>query len=156
MPSLPIINPSNQIKLAWDFVYLGCLLLCLYYVPICIVENLELNFLMPQILNYLLHIVLFIDIIISIRTGYYDKGSFVQDSHKIWRKYCDTMLIKDIFAQFPFQLYFFFEEAGFIKSHNWIRFLLLFFLLKIYHIFFLLKKLEENFLLRQIFHFFFE
>ena len=118
--------------------------LLFFSIPIHICFAMPYEDFMPENLNNLSCILLFIDLGISINTGYYDKGQQVIHRWSIVKNYVRKKLITEIFG--CFSLIVNYKSAN--LSEKWINnLILMLYFLKINHFSDITKRIEQRFLL---------
>ena len=132
--NITAFEPDHILHLIWDFSHIFFILLRLFFIPMKISFNFELN-------NIILNIFLdkfpfyfyIIDILISLNTAYYQKGLLIYDKFKIFKNYMKNDLLIDFISIFtPMLLSFIF--------HN--DLCLALFLFRIIKLSYLVKKIE--------------
>ena len=71
---IPVFLPSTTFRLLWDFVMMLAITLLFFSIPVHIAFDLQYDEFVPYQLTNVSCILLFIDMGMSINTGYYDKG----------------------------------------------------------------------------------
>ena len=98
--NLPVILPSSNFKLLWDFLMILSIWFMLFVIPIRISLNIPYSEFIPESSVNLASILIFTDIIISLNTGFYDKGNPVVNRWNIFKKYLSTALVSEILGCF--------------------------------------------------------
>ena len=80
LKKLPSFSPSSSIKIIWDFFVLLAILMLLFFIPIHISFNQPIkSFVNNEILTDLTMTIIIMDIIVSLNTGYYEKGILIRN-----------------------------------------------------------------------------
>ena len=77
-----------------------------------------------------------IDIIVTLNTGFYDRGTFIQKKRRILKNYFNNQFLLDLISMGPYLM------LSFLQSNS--RTLQMFFLLRIMKMKKILKKIKEN------------
>ncbi|EAR84197.2 cyclic nucleotide-binding domain protein (macronuclear) [Tetrahymena thermophila SB210] len=140
---IPVFNPSNPLKLFWDFLISLSLLLFFFAAPIHIAVSSPITQIVEQTLLYVCLVLIVVDTIVSINTGYFSKGQIVTNRFTILQFYLKNQLFVDIISIVPFFFTIPQSSYSFFPS---ILTLLIF--IKFGDFSKIFKKLEEQFLLR--------
>lgn len=111
---IPVFKPTSIYKLIWDFIMICTISYLLFVIPIHISFNMPYKTFTSSILVDAACSMIFIDIGISINTGYFDKGNHVTDRLKILKNYIKTSLITEILGCLSLIAHFFSWE-GYIQ-----------------------------------------
>ncbi|KAL4480344.1 hypothetical protein ABPG74_020860 [Tetrahymena malaccensis] len=157
--SIPIIQPSSFLKVIWDILYGIVVLISMFFLPISIVFDYNYSFIIPSGIIVVIPIILMMDILVNMNTGYFEKGQVVKSRVSIVYFYLKNNSVTDIISVIPFIISFYFDpyinqSLGDQKlaenKPNWIQhpaykiFLMLFFL-KILSLSQIFRKIEERF-----------
>ncbi|KAL4480549.1 hypothetical protein ABPG72_022304 [Tetrahymena utriculariae] len=140
---IPVFNPSNPLKLFWDFLISISLLLFFFAAPIHIAVSSPITQIVEKTLLYVCLVLIVIDTIVSINTGYFSKGQIVTNRFTILQFYLKNQLVIDIISIVPFFFTIPQNSYSFFPS---ILTLLIF--IKFGDFSKIFKKLEEQFLLK--------
>ncbi|KAL4480339.1 hypothetical protein ABPG74_020855 [Tetrahymena malaccensis] len=100
--SIPIIQPSNIIKLFWDLFNMLTVLIFIFFLPIKIIFDFNFTQLLSQQFLCLISVSLILDVVININTGYFEKGQSLYQqsslSHHSFFKVVQLMFFLKIFT----------------------------------------------------------
>lgn len=91
-----------MIKVIWDVLYTLVILICMFILPIVIVFDYSYAYLIPRQFVYILPLILIMDILVNMNTGYFDKGQVVKNRIHIIYFYWKKNFISDIISVIPF------------------------------------------------------
>ncbi|KAL4438146.1 hypothetical protein ABPG74_016925 [Tetrahymena malaccensis] len=140
---IPVFNPSNPLKLFWDFLISISLLLFFFAAPIHIAVSSPITQIVEKTLLYVCLVLIVVDTLVSINTGYFSKGQIVTNRFTILQFYLKNQLIIDVISIVPFFFTIPQNSYSFFPS---ILTLLIF--IKFGDFSKIFKKLEEQFLLK--------
>ncbi|EAR93588.2 cation channel family protein (macronuclear) [Tetrahymena thermophila SB210] len=157
--SIPIIQPSSFLKVIWDILYGIVVIISMFFLPISIVFDYNYSFIIPGGLIVIIPIILMLDILVNMNTGYFEKGQVVKSRVSIVYFYLKNNSVTDIISVIPFIISFYFDP--FINQSlsdqklaqnkpNWIqhpayKIFLMFFFFKILSLSQIFRKIEERF-----------
>lgn len=99
--SIPILLPSCVFKLIWDMINMVVLILCMFYLPIAVSFHITLTELLSKTFSFIIPLFFFIDILINMNTGYFDKGQVIKSRIKIISYFFKEKLIKEVVCIIP-------------------------------------------------------
>lgn len=76
---IPVFNPSNSYILLWDIIFIVIVLIFFYYVPIHLLFNINYLKLLPPALVYIKPIIILIEILITLNSGFFYQGIYIED-----------------------------------------------------------------------------
>ncbi|EAS01104.2 cyclic nucleotide-binding domain protein (macronuclear) [Tetrahymena thermophila SB210] len=79
----PVFNPSNNIKLIWDLIANIISITIMFFIPICFLYGKPLSSLLGRQLNIISPILLILDLLIKLNTGFYTQGQMCRSRVKI-------------------------------------------------------------------------
>lgn len=82
----------------WDIFVVFVLITYFFFIPVHIAINIPLDQLMTPHISIILHFFMITDIIFSMNTGYFEKGSIITDQRKIILHYMKKQFWTDIIA----------------------------------------------------------
>lgn len=138
---VPVFKPSSIYKLVWDFIMICAISFLLFMIPIHISFGMPYDMFTHKALVDVACSMIFIDIGVSINTGFYDKGIHVTDRLQIVKHYVKTSLVTEILGCLSLIAHFFSWE-GYIQ-----QFVLMLFISKVNHFSNIAARLQERFLL---------
>ncbi|KAL4505995.1 hypothetical protein ABPG72_013756 [Tetrahymena utriculariae] len=158
--SIPIFQPSSFLKVIWDILYGIVVLISMFFLPISIVFDYNYSFIIPERLIVVIPIILILDILVNMNTGYFEKGQVVKSRISIVYFYLKNNSVTDIISVLPFIISFYFDpyinqslssdQKLAENKPDWIQhpvykiFLMLFFF-KILSLSQIFRKIEERF-----------
>jgi len=93
---IPIISPNNKVKFVWDFLVM-LTTLCHFFIIVFVFtfQAHDFNKIYEHWLSTLI-ILIPIDVLFKVNSGFFEKGSAIEDRRQILRKYCRTDLPYDL------------------------------------------------------------
>lgn len=128
----------------WNLIMLSFVLLNALYLPLKIgfeIDEKKINIFIKTIFESIPVWIFIIDIIITLNSAYYSKGSFVCDRYKILKHYFKYSLLLDIITIGPYLLGYF-SDIGYVE---------MLFLMRIFKLKALIKKFEEFLQIRDLY-----
>ncbi len=98
--SQKIINPNSRKKVVWDVLVLVLTIFATVYIPFAIVSGISGSKLF-QVLNLLISIIFFLDILVEFRTGFYEQREFITGKNRIIKNYLKHRFALDLIAILP-------------------------------------------------------
>ena len=134
-------DPNSSHKLLWDLIILFFLILNVFYIPFNFAFELSMNsnstsYFFLEILAFWVFV---FDIVITLNTGFYFKGTLILNKERIIKNYAKNKLLLDFITLGPYLIIIFLEFEG--------RMLQLLFLLRIIKMKNIMKKIKEHLLL---------
>ena len=102
--NVPVINPSSNYLIIWDFIHSVIILFCVFYLPIewitgatfiHIYKNEWMQFLIVSM------IIFGIDILVNFNVGYFKRGMCIMNRREICLRYLKTSFICDLLSIVP-------------------------------------------------------
>ncbi|EAR99958.2 cation channel family protein (macronuclear) [Tetrahymena thermophila SB210] len=137
---IPVIEPSSKFKLVWDLLIGTVFMTYFFIIPIHVAINVSIHDLITPYVGYTLHLMMLIDILFSMVTGYFEKGVNVNNKKKIFIYYIKYYFWSDAIAQIPLLI----SELGNQDSQVEKVFVLLFFV-KLRNFQKIFRKFEDSF-----------
>ncbi|KAL4505166.1 hypothetical protein ABPG72_016233 [Tetrahymena utriculariae] len=137
---IPVIEPSSKFKLVWDLIIGTVFMTYFFVIPIHVAINVSIHELITPYVGYTLHLMMLIDIVFSMVTGYFEKGVNINNKKKIFIQYIKYYFWSDAIAQIPLLI----SELGNQDSQVEKVFVLLFFV-KLRNFQKIFRKFEDSF-----------
>ncbi|KAL4462587.1 hypothetical protein ABPG74_000417 [Tetrahymena malaccensis] len=137
---IPVIEPSSKFKLVWDLLIGTVFMTYFFVIPIHVAINVSIHELITPYVGYTLHLMMLIDIVFSMVTGYFEKGVNINNKKKIFFYYIKYYFWSDAIAQIPLLI----SELGNQDSQVEKVFVLLFFV-KLRNFQKIFRKFEDSF-----------
>lgn len=96
--SIPTIEPSSKFKLVWDVIIGMVFMTYFFIIPIHVAINVSINNLITEYVGYILHLLMLVDILFSVDTGYFEKGVNISDKKKVFIYYMKNYFWSDVMA----------------------------------------------------------
>ena len=74
LEQIPIFQPSHPLKIIWDLIQVLAICLFLFFIPIHIAVGVKMDYLMTAELRNLSIVIVFADVLVSMNTGFFEKG----------------------------------------------------------------------------------
>lgn len=99
---LPLFVPSHTTKLLWDFLNMISIAFFLIFFPLRVAFGLDM---FSTIISYISLVIIILDIVVNLNTGYYGKGVLITDRTHILLNYINERMFADIISLLPFILF---------------------------------------------------
>jgi hypothetical protein len=118
---IPVFNPDGNLMMSWNIL----VMLLMFYTAI--IMPYRVSFIEEDdpdwvVLENLLDMIFFCDVLVTLNLGYYDKDNiYINSRKKIFITYLKSWLIIDLIASFPQNLVFGTQNSSFAKSTDILR-----------------------------------
>lgn len=150
LDSIPIFEPSHPMKLLWDTLNMVSISFFLLFFPIRVTFGLPVY---DYWYSTAALTVLIVDVFVTLNTGYYEKGTLVNDKIGILMNYLRRRIISETVSFLPFILTNFSDSnAGiFVDGKKTVESIIaLMFLVRLLHLSHIKRKIEERFYQRKM------
>lgn len=100
LEQIPIFLPSHPLKIIWDFIQVLTICFFLFFIPVHIAVGVNMNELMTVELRTLAIVIVFADVLVSMNTGFFEKGVCQIDRWKVMNYYIENYFTVDFFVNF--------------------------------------------------------
>lgn len=98
---VPIISPSSYPKLLWDLLNSLILLTFMFNVSLHVAFEYAITKFLPNTLQIIFSILLWVDILINLNTAYYDKGILILDRFQAIKRWISREIQLEIITILP-------------------------------------------------------
>lgn len=142
---IPVFEPSSNLRLFWDILQLCAISIFVFFIPIHLTFNLELNQLGSSHLTESCSLLILFDFLVSLNTGFFYKGRRITNRYHIFKHYLQTSVLDLVGLVSVFQFYILQQYLQ--LDDTFTRIIKLCFILKVSNFSKITKRLEERFLL---------
>ncbi|KAL4428635.1 hypothetical protein ABPG74_009137 [Tetrahymena malaccensis] len=153
---IPVLQPKHRLKTISDVLSLFAVVYIFFVISITISFHETIDYIVPSISIYLCILFLFLNVIITLNTGYQKLGNTFQDRQHIFQSYCKNNLFTDLIGFISILILLILDKNGNMFAQNYpdlYSFLkLIFFIpfsIKFKDFGQLIQKLEEKIMFKQ-------
>ncbi|EAR90082.2 cation channel family protein (macronuclear) [Tetrahymena thermophila SB210] len=116
---IPVLQPKHRLKTISDLLSLFAVVYIFFIISITISFHETIDYIVPSMSIYLCIIFLFLNVIVTLNTGYQKLGNTFQDRQHIFQSYCKNNLFTDLIGFISILILLIIDKNGNKFSQNY-------------------------------------
>ncbi|KAL4468886.1 hypothetical protein ABPG72_009156 [Tetrahymena utriculariae] len=115
---IPVLQPKHRLKTISDLLSLFAVVYIFFIISITISFHETIDYIVPSMSIYLCILFLFLNVIVTLNTGYQKLGNTFQDRQHIFQSYCKNNLFTDLIGFISILILLVIDKNGNKFAHN--------------------------------------